>query len=417
MGQVTELAQRLKDVQLACAVLGVPRASYYRALRPAQPERPRPSPPRALLAREEQAILAVLHQERFQDLPATQVHALLLDEGQYLGSERTFYRVLAKHQESGERRAVLRHPKHKVPQLLAQGPNQVWSWDITKLLGPRRLEHYYLYVILDLFSRYVVGWLLALSESAQLAVQLIEESCQRQRVQRDQLTLHSDRGPSMTSQPVSELLARLEVQKSLSRPHVSNDNPYSEAHFKTFKYRPTFLDRFPGFEPAQLHCREFFPWYNQEHRHSGLAMFTPRDVHLGLWPEKLKLRQATLDAAFRAHPERFPRGHPKAPAPPLQVWINPPAKNPDATNGSGTKPGQGTGSSHPPFPGPGDGPHSAAGPSPWPVAQGHGEAPPPAPGGGAAGDVPALFAGAALVSDDGQHMPGPSLGQAPRTAI
>ena len=320
-----------------CAALGLPRATFYRR-RAAPPPVPRArrAPRQALTAAEREGVLALLHDERFVDLPPAQVWAQVLDAGQVPPcSIRTMYRVLAANAEVRERRAQLRHPAYHKPELLATGPNQVWSWDITKLLGPVKWTYYYLYVLLDIFSRYVVGWLLARQESAALAKVLIGESCERQHIHRDQLIIHADRGPSMTSQPVALLLATLGVVPSHSRPHVSNDNPFSEAQFKTLKYRPDFPDRFGSLEHAEGHCQEFFPWYNTAHRHVALGLMTPTDVHYGLAPAKWKQRAAILRAAYAAHPERFPRGVPLPPPLPLVAWINKPPAIPALAGSQG----------------------------------------------------------------------------------
>jgi len=238
------------------------------------------------------------------------------------------YRVLAANAEVRERRNQLRHPAYHKPELLATGPNQVWSWDITKLLGPVKWTYYYLYVLLDIFSRYVVGWLLARQESAALAKVLIAESCERQHIAPDQLIIHADRGPSMTSQPVALLLATLGVVPSHSRPHVSDDNPFSEAQFKTLKYRPDFPARFGSYEDAETFGRRFFPWYNLEHRHGALGLMTPHDIHYGLAAAKWQQRAEILRAAYAAHPERFPRGVPLPPPLPTAAWINKPPAPP-----------------------------------------------------------------------------------------
>ena len=234
------------------------------------------------------------------------------------------YRVLAANQAVRERRNQREHPQYTKPELVATGPNQTWSWDITKLLGPKKWTYFYLYVLLDIFSRYVVGWMVADRENSTLAGRLIEETCHKQGVQPQVLTLHSDRGAPMTSKCTAQLLADLGVTRSLSRPQVSDDNPFSEAQFKTLKYHPGFPGRFPGIEQAIAHCRSFFPWYNTEHRHGGISMLTPDDVHHDRAPEVLMQRQIILDAAFNAHPERFVRGIPKVSALPEAVWINPP---------------------------------------------------------------------------------------------
>ena len=322
--------QRVKDfrdslgVGETCGALGVARATFYRRQRPKKTTAPRPRPPRALSGSERSQVLSVLHEPRFVDLAPAEVYATLLDEGQYLCSERTLYRILSENKEVRERRDQLRHPKRTAPQLLAARPNEVWSWDITKLLGPAKWTYYYLYVIIDIFSRYVVGWMVAHRESATLAKRLISETIKQQGITKGELTLHADRGSSMTSKPVAFLLADLGVTKTHSRPHVSNDNPFSEAHFKTLKYRPDYPDRFGAIEDARSFNHDFFCWYNNDHRHSGIGLFTPRDVHFGLAAARLATRSATLEAAFIHHPERFPRGTPK-PAPlPTEVWINKP---------------------------------------------------------------------------------------------
>jgi putative transposase len=252
------------------------------------------------------------------------VYATLLDEGRYLCSERTMYRLLAAHQEVRERRNQLQHPHYATPELLARRPNELWSWDITKLLGPAKWTYFYLYVMLDVFSRYVVGWMIAHRESAGLAERFIRETCARQGIERGQLTIHADRGPAMTSKPVALLLADLGVSKTHSRPHVSNDNPFSEAHFKTLKYRPAFPARFGSIQDARAHCHAFFVWYNTEHHHSGLGLLTPADVHHGLAEQRVAARAVALAAAYSAHRERFPGGAPHPPVRPTEVWINPP---------------------------------------------------------------------------------------------
>jgi putative transposase len=324
MNAVTEISP-LVGVVLACAMLAVARATYYRALRPRVQPAPRPTPPRALGPGERQAVLDVLHEPRFMDLAPAEVYATLLDESRYLCSERTMYRILEANQEVRERRDQLRHQNHPRPELLATRPNELWSWDITKLLGPAKWTYFYLYVILDVFSRYVVGWMVAHEESAPLAKKLIAETCARQGIEPAKLTLHADRGSSMRSKAVALLLADLGVTKTHSRPYVSNDNPFSESHFKTLKYRPGFPERFAHIEHARSHCGPFFDWYNGEHRHGGLGLCTPRDVHHGLAAQTLERRGAVLDAAFLAHPERFARGRPTPATPPHEVWINKPA--------------------------------------------------------------------------------------------
>jgi putative transposase len=315
----------------ACRALDLPRASFYRARAP-RPESdaiaPRPKPARALSDPERQTALAHLHAERFVDQAPHQVHATLLDEGIYVCSPRTMYRLLAEHGEVRERRDQLRRPAYQKPELLATRPNQVWSWDITKLRGPVKWTYFYLYVILDLFSRYVVGWMVAPGESAELAKKLIQESLAQQGVSPGQLHIHADNGPSMTSKTLALKLADLGVTQSHSRPYVSDDNPFSESQFKTLKYRPEFPDRFGSLEDARAPCQGFFHWYNHEHHHSGIAMLTPPMVHYGLAADVLDNRQRVLTAAFQQHPERFVRKPPR-PAPlPDAVWINPPKPGP-----------------------------------------------------------------------------------------
>ncbi len=296
----------------ACDVLGVKRATLYRrrSPQPARPATPRRPSPRALSEPERKQVLDVLHSERFCDTAPGEVVATLLDEATYLASERTMYRILATKGESGERRNQLVHPAHRRPGLLATGPNQLWTWDISKLLGPAKWT-YYLYVILDVFSRYVVGWMIADRELAALAKRLIEETIAKQGVNPKKLTIHADRGSSMTSKPVALLLADLGVTKSHSRPYVSNDNCYSESQFKTLKYRPGFPDRFGSIQDARAFCVPFFDWYNRAHRHSGIGMMTPEAMHYGCAKELQSLRAAVLRGAYERHPERFPRGVPR----------------------------------------------------------------------------------------------------------
>jgi putative transposase len=310
----------------ACQALDVARASLYRFCQPASlMEAPqRPAPPRALGPAERQTVLAQLNSERFVDQAPAQVYATLLDEGQYLCSVRTMYRILDQHDQVRERRNQLSHPAYQKPELLATGPNQIWSGDITKLLGPAKWTYFYLYVILDIFSRYAVGWMVASRESATLAQKLIRETCPKQRIAAGQLTVHADRGSSMTSGPVALLLADLGVTKTHSRPYNSNDNPFSESHFKTFKYRPEFPDRFGCIQDARGFCQRFFSWYNTEHHHSGLGWLTPQVVHGGQSAAVLAARQKVLNQAFRTTPERFVRKPPQSPRLLDKVWINPP---------------------------------------------------------------------------------------------
>jgi putative transposase len=311
----------------ACTVLAIPRASHYRRCRGRRhgPPRPRPAPPRTLSDPERAAVLDELHAPRFQDASPAAVYATLLDEGTYLASERTMYRILAANAEVRERRDQLRHPAYAKPELLATGPRELFSWDITKLRGPATWTHYHLYVILDVFSRYVPGWMVATRESAVLAERLIAETVEKEGIVPGQLTIHADRGTSMRSKPVALLLADLGVERTHSRPHVSNDNPFSESQFRTLKYRPTFPARFGSLEDARAFCHVFFTWYNTQHRHSGIGLLTPADVHAGRATEITAARAVTLDAAYAAHPERFVRRPPTPPAVPTAVWINPPA--------------------------------------------------------------------------------------------
>lgn len=313
-------------VRAACHALGVAPATYYRHQRPIVlgPHPRRAAPARALTATERQTVLDVLHAPRFLDLAPAQVYATLLDEGTYHCAERTMYRVLAAQGETRERRAQRRGPVYAAPELLATGPNQLWSWDITKLKGPAKWTYYYLYVVLDVFSRYVVGWMAAHRESSLLAEQLIATSCERQAIRPGQLTVHADRGSAMTSKPVALLMSDLGVTKTHSRPSVSNDNPYSEAQFKTLKYRPDFPERFGSLEHARAHLADFFPWYNTEHRHGGLGLHTPHDVHHGLAEARRAERAAGLTAAYVARPDRFVHHPPRPAALPTATWINGP---------------------------------------------------------------------------------------------
>jgi putative transposase len=312
----------------ACDSLAVSRATLYRhrarATQPVGEAASSPPPPLKLAPEERQAVLDLLHSPRFVDASPHSVHATLLEEGRYLCSVRTMYRLLDEAGEVRERRNQLRHPQYTKPELLATSPNQLWSWDITKLKGPAKWTYFYLYVILDVFSRYVVGWMVATRESAALAEKLIRETCTKQGIARGQLTVHADRGSSMKSKAVALLLADLGVTKTHSRPHVSNDNPFSEAQFKTLKYRPEFPQRFGSLEDARMHCRGFFRWYNTEHRHSGIAFMRPDDVHYGRAAEIIEIRAQALNDAFEANPARFKGRRPKPGRPPEAVWINPP---------------------------------------------------------------------------------------------
>jgi putative transposase len=334
---VAELAPQI-GVRAACDAVGLAQANYYRRHR-ASPAPPRPAPiphrdraqPRALSAAEQQAILDELHSARFADLAPAEVWAILLDEGRYLGSIATFYRLLRRAGETNERRRQATHPARVKPELVATTPNAVWSWDITKLRGPAKWTYYYLYVILDIYSRYAVGWMVASRESAALAEVLIRQTCAKQGIGGNQLTIHADRGSSMTSKPVAFLLADLGVTQSHSRPHVSDDNPFSEAQFKTLKYRPDFPTRFASIEAARLHCQRFFAWYNDEHRHTGLGLHVPADVHYGTADAVRDKRAGVLTTAYTAHPERFVRKPPEPPALPTGSWINPPTDSEETT--------------------------------------------------------------------------------------
>lgn len=316
----------------ACRALGVPRASYYRRLRPVHGPLQRRTPPLKLAPEEVAEVLEVLHSPRFMDRSPRQIWATLLDEEQrYLCSVRTMYRILDSQGELRERRNQRRHPKYKKPVLLATRPNEVWSWDISKLKGPTKGVWYHLYLVLDIFSRYVVGWLIAQQETAGLAKDLIRASFKKQGVTQDQLTIHADRGPSMTSKSLALLMSDLGVTRSHNRPYTSNDNPFSEAHFKTVKYHPSFPERFGSVEDARAFFRQFFRWYNTEHRHSQLALLPPADVHYARSDAILERRARTLEGAFTRHPKRFKHRQPQPGAVPEKVWINPP-KLPEAND-------------------------------------------------------------------------------------
>ena len=311
----------------ACRALGAAPATVYRRRRPPapRPRRRRPVPARALSEQERQAVLELLHSERFVDCSPAQIYATLLDEGRYLASERTMYRLLAAaHGSVRERRDQLSHPIYAKPELLARRPNEVWSWDISKLKGPAKWTCFYLYAILDVFSRYCVGWTIQHRESAQLAKALIAQATEQQRIEPATLTVHADRGSSMTSKPVAFLLADLGVTKTHTRPYTSSDNPYSEAHFRTLKYRPEFPDRFDSIEHARAFCREFFYWYNHQHRHSGIGLMTPAAVHYGRAEHLHAERARVLGEAYARTPERFVRRPPRPPALPTAAWINKP---------------------------------------------------------------------------------------------
>jgi putative transposase len=317
----------------ACRALGASPATIYRRRRPPQPRTPKPrlTPARALSEPERARVLDVLHCERFVDVSPEETWATLLDEGTYLCSPRTMYRILAAHHGGvRDRRNQLTHPAYAKPELLAQRPNELWSWDISKLKGPAKWTYYYLYVMLDVFSRYVVGWTVQYRENGQLAKELIEQATEQQKITPGLLTLHADRGGPMRGKPVAFLLADLGVTKTHSRPYTSTDNPYSEAHFKTLKYRPEFPQRFDSIEHARAHCRAFFHWYNHEHRHTGIGLMTPAAVHHGKAPQLHAIRARVLDAAYQRHPDRFVRRAPTPPELPAATWINKPAHTKEA---------------------------------------------------------------------------------------
>ncbi len=320
----TEQLAHTLGLTTACEVLQMPRSSVYRARQPKAASSPKLEPVRALSAAERDQVHHTLNSERFADQAPREVYAQLLDEGIYLCSTRTMYRVLAEHAEVRERRDQLRHPAYSKPELLATRPNQVWSWDITQLRAPVKWTSYDLYVLLDIFSRYVVGWLIAERESGSLAELLIAEACAKQQITPDQLTIHADNGGPMIAKPVTLLMTDLGVSPSHSRPHLSNDNPFSEAQFKTMKYQPAYPERFGSRVDARTWAQTFFPWYNDEHHHSGIGFMTPAAVHYGEAARLFANRQQTLSVAYAAHPERFVKGQPFPPALPTAVWINPP---------------------------------------------------------------------------------------------
>ena len=311
------------SVSTACKWIDFSKATYYR-FKQGPKEVKRRNSARCLSPDERQCVLDIFHEDRFVDLTVPQVYNHLLDEGCYIASERTMYRILSANNEVMERRRLRRHRTYERPELLATGPNQLWTWDITRLRGPNKLEYYQLYVMLDVYSRYVVGWMLAYKETAELAKSFIDETCQSQDIVRDILTIHADRGPSMKSKSLSDLYAHLGVTKSHSRPRVSNDNPYSESQFKTMKYCLTYPDRFGSIEDAHCFCRDFFNWYNNEHYHSGIKMLTPSTVHRGDSDKILMARAQTKALAFERHKERFVKGCPKVEKLEKEVWINPP---------------------------------------------------------------------------------------------
>jgi putative transposase len=323
---VSELREQVPTLRL-CEALQVSRAGIYRAISASTKviEKTRAVHPRALSSEERQAVLDILHCERFMDSSPAETYATLLDEGRYLCSPRTMYRMLSAQEENCERRRHHQPRQYHKPQLLATAPNQVWSWDITKLLGPEKWTYFYLYVLLDIFSRYVVGWMVAERESGHYAKALIEESLRRQNIQGGGLVIHSDRGSPMKSKPVAFLLADLGLVRSLSRPHVSDDNPFSEANFKTMKYAPSFPERFGSLQDSRSYFCPWFGWYNDEHKHSGIGYYTPGDVHYGRATELYQHRNEILRVAYASHPERFVAHKvPTAAQVPTAVWINPP---------------------------------------------------------------------------------------------
>jgi len=314
----------LVGVVAACAALCMSRSRYYRAQKPKGEPKPRPRPPRALSDDERANVLATLDSDEFMDKAPAQVYAKLLEDNTYLCSTRTMYRILDDNDQVRERRAQRQHPAYVKPQLVATAPNQVWTWDITKLPGPTKGTYFSLYVILDLYSRYIVGWQVARRESAAIYQELVKACCKAQGVAREQLTIHSDRGAPMTAKSTALLYVDLGIAKSHSRPYTSNDNPYSESNFRTIKYRPDMPDRLGSLEHARQVVRALVDWYNDEHYHVGLSLLHPADVHYGRAPAIVAARQRVLDAAHAAHPERFVRGRPTQKAPPPAAWINPP---------------------------------------------------------------------------------------------
>lgn len=324
---ITELAA-LIGVREACTAVGRPQATHYRRHRqspaPARPRRERKPQPRALAPVERAQVRAVLNSPQHVDKAPAAVYHELLDQGTYLASVSTMYRILREHDEVHERRRQATHPARVKPELVATEPNSCWSWDITKLRGPAKWTYYYLYVIIDIYSRYVVGWLLAESESAALAEKLLADTITKQNIDRDRLTVHADNGSSMASKPVAFLLADLGVTKTHSRPRTSNDTPYSEAQFKTLKYRPDFPDTFGSLADARAFCQRFFTWYNTDHYHSGIGYHHPIDVHYGRSDTVCDARADVLATAYARNPERFVRKHPEPPALPTAVWINKP---------------------------------------------------------------------------------------------
>lgn len=322
------------ETKQSCYFLGVSRSTYYswtgKRVKDSEKIRKLYTADHVITPSVRQEILSMMTKEKYMDNTPYEIFYNELDEGNYYCSVRTLYRILEENDLVRERRRGHQQSNYSKPELLAESPNEVWSWDITKLKGPRKWQFYYLYVILDIFSRYVVGWLIAQAERSELAKDLIEISCERQNIINEQLTIHSDRGAPMTSLTVNQLLDNLNVKKSLSRPRVSNDNPYSESQFKTLKYRPEFPDRFGSIQDAREYCREFFKWYNEDHYHSGLNYLTPYSVHYGEADNLVKQRQNTMIDVYKRCPERFRNGVPKISGIPEKVWINKPEKNNNA---------------------------------------------------------------------------------------
>ena len=327
MQALNELREAAVGQRAGCLYLGLSRSTIHRRAHPPLPgaKTPRPAPEWALTQEERQAFLDVAHSLPFVDKTPAEIFYTQLDRGEYHCSIRTMYRILAGNAEVKERRNQLRHPVYKKPELMATAQNQLWSWDITKLRGPSKGVYYHLYVVLDVYSRYVVAWMLASRESEDLAKELLAEGYRKHGIRPGELTTHSDRGPAMKAQTVTDLLAALGVTKSHSRPYVSNDNPYSESQFKTMKYRPQFPRRFGSMEDALAFCRTFFIWYNEDHYHSGICWLAPATVHYAQAYRVLAQRHVVLTAAYELNPQRFLTGRPKLQTLPQQVWINPPA--------------------------------------------------------------------------------------------
>jgi putative transposase len=326
---ITKSLAREVGIRTACSALDVSRAGFYRWRHPKEKGPSCRLSPLALSFEERNEVLDILHAERFIDKAPQEIYATLLDEKSYLRSVRAMYRILEKEGELKERRKQVSRSRYTKPEILARAPNEAWSWDITKLKGPVKWTYFYLYAILDIYSRYVVGWMVAHRELSALARKLIAETCAKQMIQPDQLLIHADRGSSMTSKPVALLMADLGVTKSHSRPSVSNDNPYSESQFKTMKYRPEFPERFGSIQDARAFCQTFFPWYNTEHYHLGLGLLTPEDVHYGRAFKILEDRKDVLRVAYEKHPERFKGRIPTPASLPAAVWINKPSPTSD----------------------------------------------------------------------------------------